>query len=47
MTKRTNAQKLRLDVTKEAADAVFVDEYIRKFNREGVRYIPKPLYVHN
>jgi glycosyltransferase involved in cell wall biosynthesis len=47
MSKRTNAQRLRLDVTKEAADAVFVEEYMRKFNREGVKYIPKPLYVHN
>ncbi len=47
MAKRTNAQKLRLDVTREAADAVFVEQYMKKFNREGVRYIPKPLYVHN
>jgi glycosyltransferase involved in cell wall biosynthesis len=47
MTKRTNAQQLKLDITKEAADALFVEDYLRKFNREGVRYIPKPLYVHN
>lgn len=47
MAKRINAQKIKLDITKEAADAVFVEDYLRKFNREGVRYIPKPLYVHN
>jgi len=47
MAKRENAQKLRLDITKVAADAIFVEDYLKKFNREGVRYIPKPLYVHN
>ncbi len=47
MTKRENAQKLRLNVSQVAADATFVEDYLRKFNREGVRYIQKPLYVHN
>lgn len=47
MAKRRNAQQIKLDITKEAADAIYVEDYLKKFNREGVRYIPKPLYVHN
>jgi len=47
MTKRIYAQQLRLDITNEAADAKFVDEYLNKFTKVGVKYIPKPLYVHN
>ena len=47
MSKTKNAKQIRLDTTKEAADAVFVEDYLKKFNRVGVKYIPKPLYVHN
>lgn len=47
MSRRVNAQKLKLDIKREAADAVFVDDYLKKFGREGIVYIPKPLYVHN
>lgn len=47
MTKRIYAQQLRLDITNEAADAKFVEAYLNKFTRVGVKYIPKPLYVHN
>lgn len=47
MTKRIYAQQLKLDVTNNAADAKFVEEYLNKFTKIGVKYIPKPLYVHN
>lgn len=47
MTKRVNSQQLRLDVKREAADAVFVEDYLKMFGRKNIVYIPKPLYVHN
>ena len=47
MTKRIYAQQLRLNVSQVAADATFVEDYLKKYTRVGVVYIPKPLYVHN
>jgi len=47
MTKRIYAQQLELDNTIEAADAKFVEDYLKKYTKIGVKYIPKPLYVHN
>ena len=47
MAKRINAQQIKLDIKREAADAVFVDDYLNKFSREHIKYIPKPLYIHN
>jgi glycosyltransferase involved in cell wall biosynthesis len=46
MTKTKNAKQLKLNVSLAAADAVFVDEYLKKFIGV-VRHISKILYVHN
>lgn len=46
MTRRIYAQQMKLDVTKEVSDGLFVEEYLRRFNGH-IKHITKPLYVHN
>jgi len=46
MTKRIYSQQMKLDVTKEVSDGLFVEEYLRRFDGE-IKHINKPLYVHN
>lgn len=45
---RTNfAKQLKLDATNMQADGKFVEEYLQKFPNGVIKYIEKPLYVHN
>ena len=44
---RIHAQKLKLDCTRNAADFLFVKEYIEKLNNEGVYKINKILYINS
>jgi glycosyltransferase involved in cell wall biosynthesis len=47
MVRREYAQQMRLDVTIEQADGVFVEEYLKKFPLKQIIKINKFLYVHN
>jgi hypothetical protein len=47
MVKRKFANQLRLDPKIEQSDGLFVEEYLRKFPEGKIKYVPKPLYVHN
>lgn len=48
MTRRINAQKLRLNTKINQADYFFVEEYLGRFTGEGqIIKIDKILYVHN
>lgn len=47
MTRTKLSSKMRLDVTYEQADGRFVEEYIKNYPDGKIKYIPKPLYIHN
>lgn len=47
IVKRELAQQMKLDTTNMQADGAFVEEYLVRFPQGEIRYIPKPLYVHN
>lgn len=47
MTLRKYSQQMQLDPKTHHADYLFVDDYLKKFPYGKLRYIPKPLYVHN
>jgi glycosyltransferase involved in cell wall biosynthesis len=47
MTRRKYSQQMRLDTKNEQSDGLFVEEYLKKFPEGKVRYVAKPLYVHN
>lgn len=43
----TYAKQLRLDTTFAQSDFKFIAEYLQKFPEGKLKYINKPLYVHN
>jgi hypothetical protein len=47
MSKTDLAKKIKLDVTYEQSDGLFVEEYLRKYTQGKIKKINKPLYVHN
>jgi glycosyltransferase involved in cell wall biosynthesis len=47
MTRTKFAKELSLDTTKLAADAIFVNDYLKKFPQGDIIHIEKALYVHN
>ena len=47
MSRRKYSQQMRLDTKNEQSDGLFVEEYLKKFKNGNVKYIQKPLYVHN
>jgi hypothetical protein len=47
MTRTELAKKIKLDITYEQSDGLFVEEYLRKYSRGEIKKIVKPLYVHN
>jgi glycosyltransferase involved in cell wall biosynthesis len=47
MVRREFGQQMKIDVTKVYGDGLFVEEYLKRFPNGSIRYIEKPLYVHN
>lgn len=46
-TRTLYAKQLKLNVEIVHADYLFVEEYLNKFKTGKIKYIPKPLYIHN
>ena len=46
MTKREYAKQIKLDPNNAQSDGLFVEEYLKRFSGE-IKYIQKPLYIHN
>jgi glycosyltransferase involved in cell wall biosynthesis len=47
MSKSDLAKKIKLNVSIEQSDGLFVEEYLKKYNQGTIKKINKPLYVHN
>jgi glycosyltransferase involved in cell wall biosynthesis len=47
MSKTELSKKIKLDITNEQSDGLFVEEYIKKYPQGTIKKINKPLYVHN
>ena len=47
MTRTKFAKEVKLNITKMAADAIFVADYLKKYPQGEVIHIEKALYVHN
>lgn len=47
MVRRNKLNGLRLDTTKTESDGLFVEEYLKINKNSKIKYIEKPLYVHN